>query len=188
MLAKDFYQLRAKINEECVELGFTKTIYGKQVIENPTQWYDDFVLDFAVLADAIKNGDKAMLPNILIMRNKLDVLFFLLQNARSDNKTFSDETIKITRQHSIEPKCKEIMLSKGEAYSGKEDKLGNFKRCGKLAGVSTEQTWLVYFVKHFDALTSFIDGYYVDSEPINGRIFDMRNYFDLLYAITWEEK
>jgi len=85
------------------------------------------------------------------------------------------------------PKCMNIMKSKGEAYSGKEDKLGNFKRCAKLSGTSIEKAWFIYFVKHFDALSSYIRGEYNDSEPIEGRIQDLINYLFLLYGIIKEE-
>ena len=85
------------------------------------------------------------------------------------------------------PKCKEIMMSKGEAYSGQEDKLGNFKRCGKLAGVDTKRAWFIYFAKHFDSLSSYIRGEYVDSEPIEGRIIDLINYLFLFYALIKEK-
>lgn len=86
------------------------------------------------------------------------------------------------------PKCMEIMKSKGEAYSGQEDKLGNFKRCAKLSGNPIEKVWFVYFIKHFDALSSFIRGEYKDSEPIDGRIQDLINYLFLLYGILHENK
>lgn len=84
------------------------------------------------------------------------------------------------------PKCFKVMNTKGLAYSGKEDKLGNFKRCGVLAGMPTTKAWLAYFVKHFDAICSWIRGGYNDSEPIEGRIVDAINYLFLLYAIISE--
>lgn len=85
-------------------------------------------------------------------------------------------------------KCMDIMKTKGEAYSGVEDKLGNFKRCAKLAGVDIKKAWYIYFVKHFDALSSYIRGEYKDSEPIQGRIQDLINYLFLLYAILEEQQ
>jgi hypothetical protein len=85
-------------------------------------------------------------------------------------------------------KCRTIMRSKGEAYSGLDDKLGNFKRCGALAGVSTEVAWHIYFMKHFDALCAYIRGEYKDCEPIDGRIVDMINYLFLLYGILKEKE
>lgn len=87
----------------------------------------------------------------------------------------------------VMPKCLAIMKSKGEAYSGIEDKLGNFKRCSKLAGTDIKKVWFVYFVKHFDALSAYIRGEYKDSEPIEGRIEDLINYLFLLRGIIEEE-
>lgn len=83
--------------------------------------------------------------------------------------------------------CKEIRMSKGMAYSGLEDKLGNFKRCAKLADVTTEKAWFVYFCKHYDALCSYIRGEYKDSESIKGRIQDLINYLFLLSGILKEQ-
>jgi hypothetical protein len=87
----------------------------------------------------------------------------------------------------ILPECDKIMKSKGLSYSGLEDKFGNFKRCSKLSGVSIEQAWFTYFVKHFDALSSFIRGEYSDSEPIKGRVFDLINYLFLFAGILKEK-
>ena len=71
--------------------------------------------------------------------------------------------------------------------SGQEDKLGNFRRCSKLADVPIEKVWMTYFCKHFDALSSYIRGEYKDSEPIDGRIQDLINYLFLLYGILHEK-
>jgi len=100
----------------------------------------------------------------------------------------SEELYKIINEELL-PKCFQIMKSKGEAYSGKkmDDKLGNFKRCAKLANVSVKKAWFVYFVKHFDSLSSYIRDEYVDCEPIEGRIVDLINYLFLLYGIIREE-
>ena len=98
----------------------------------------------------------------------------------------SDDLLKVINEE-ILPVCFQIMSTKGEAYSGLEDKLGNFKRCAKLADVSVEKAWYIYFVKHFDALSSYIRGEYKDSEPISGRIIDLINYLFLLTAILKEQ-
>lgn len=98
----------------------------------------------------------------------------------------SEELYKMI-QEEILPPCMAIMKSKGEAYSGQEDKLGNFKRCAKLADVPTIKAWYIYFVKHFDALSAYIRGEYKDSESIEGRIQDLINYLFLLRAILKEE-
>jgi len=83
--------------------------------------------------------------------------------------------------------CMEIMKSKGESYSGIEDKLGNFKRVAKNLAMRPEQVWFVYFSKHFDALSSYMRGEYSDSEPIKGRIMDMINYLFLLHGLIQEK-
>jgi len=85
------------------------------------------------------------------------------------------------------PRCFEIMKGKGTAYSGQEDKLANFKRCAKLANVKVETAWMIYFIKHIDAIASYIRGEYCDNEPIEGRIVDAINYLFLLYGIIKEK-
>ena len=90
-------------------------------------------------------------------------------------------------EQEVLPQCMDIMKTKGEAYSGQEDKLGNFKRCAKLSNMPIKKAWMIYFLKHFDALCSYIRGEYKDSEPIEGRIKDMINYLFLLYGILVEE-
>ena len=84
--------------------------------------------------------------------------------------------------------CRDIMNSKGVAYSGTDDKFGNFKRIAKKLNLRTEQIWSVYFNKHIDAIDAYIRGEYSDSEPIEGRIMDAINYLLLLYGILAEEK
>lgn len=98
----------------------------------------------------------------------------------------SEELYKLIETEVL-PKCFEIMKSKGESYSGVEDKLGNFKRCSSLSGSRIEQVWFTYFVKHFDALSSYIREEYKDSEPIEGRIQDLINYLFLFYGIIREK-
>lgn len=90
-------------------------------------------------------------------------------------------------QEKILKECQEIMDQKGLAYSGKDDKLGNFKRGASLSGSTMEKVWFVYFTKHFDSLASFIRNEYLDSEPIKGRIKDMINYLLLLCGILKEQ-
>ncbi len=94
---------------------------------------------------------------------------------------------KIVKEEVL-PDCFKIMDSKGVCYSGLDDKLGNFKRCGKLAGVSTEQAWLIYFMKHVDAISAYCRGEYSDCETIHGRIKDVINYAFLLYGIVREKE
>ena len=81
----------------------------------------------------------------------------------------------------------DIMKSKGNSYSGLEDKLGNFKRIATTIDLPVEKVWYTYYQKHGDALASYIRGEYQDSEKIKGRILDMINYLWLLAGILKEQ-
>ena len=84
--------------------------------------------------------------------------------------------------------CMDIMKTKGQAYSGTEDKLGNFKRVAKNLSMTPKQVWYVYFSKHLDALSAYLRGEYVDSEPIMGRIKDLINYLYLFMGLYEEQE
>lgn len=86
------------------------------------------------------------------------------------------------------PELMAIMKSKGEAYSGHEDKFGNFKRIAQKYKIPITMVWAIYFGKHLDSLDSWLRGEYVDSEPIEGRIKDLINYLFLLYGLIEEKK
>ena len=84
-------------------------------------------------------------------------------------------------------KCRDIMNSKGVAYSGVDDKFGNFNRIADKLGLDRKQVWSVYFNKHIDAIDAFLRKEYKDCEPIQGRIMDAINYLLLLYGMVDEE-
>jgi hypothetical protein len=82
--------------------------------------------------------------------------------------------------------CVEILNSKGADYArDKElgDKLGNFRRIAAQTGIEPRQVWLIYFLKHVDALAHWAMTGGVESEALEGRFADARNYIDLGYAI-----
>lgn len=81
---------------------------------------------------------------------------------------------------------KSIQDSKGEAYSGQKDALGNFKRGAKLTGSNPMQVWFIYFMKHVDAVASYVRGEYKDTEAIDGRLADLANYIELAYGLVKE--
>lgn len=83
---------------------------------------------------------------------------------------------------------RKIQMTKGEAYSGKEDALDNFKRNARKNGVSPLVVWNVYFSKHLDAIDSYIRGEYSDTEPIEGRFMDAINYLELGYGLMIEKQ
>jgi hypothetical protein len=76
-----------------------------------------------------------------------------------------------------------IMKGKGQAYSGLDDKLANFKRIAAKYRVSVFLIWAIYFNKHVDALDAWLRQEYNDTEPIEGRIDDLINYLFLLRGL-----
>lgn len=80
-----------------------------------------------------------------------------------------------------------LLKTKGDDYTQKDnDRLINFKRIGQeIKGSPLFNThpelivWWIYFRKHIDAMQSFIKSGNAESEPIEGRVCDARNYLGL---------
>ncbi len=81
---------------------------------------------------------------------------------------------------------KAIMDTKGNDYAGDSDVNMNFKRNAKLLGMRTQQIWAVYFMKHIDAIMTYVGDGKIESEPIIGRLDDARNYLDILECLMRE--
>lgn len=78
-----------------------------------------------------------------------------------------------------------VEMGKQKDYSqGTEDVLSNFKRIAEASGLQPLQVWLVYFLKHVDAVSTFAKTGRVASEPIEGRFQDLLNYVFLGYALV----
>lgn len=79
--------------------------------------------------------------------------------------------------------------TKGEEYvAGNEDALNNFKQVAKMIGVTPLQVCLVFMYKHFCAIASHAKRGEVLSEPIEGRVLDLRLFAALYLALTQEEE
>lgn len=86
--------------------------------------------------------------------------------------------------------AREIETSKRPGYTvGSVDVLANFKRVADRAGITTEQAWAVYFLKHIDAILSIMTkpDLPVSEEP-PGRFADAINYLRLGFAILKERQ
>ncbi len=70
-----------------------------------------------------------------------------------------------------------------------DDRHANFKRVGKNLGLPPEIILMVYASKHFDAICRFVKNGCKEegSEGIQGRIFDLQNYLDLLITLLKED-
>ena len=84
-----------------------------------------------------------------------------------------------------------IMETKGADYSGTKDTLKNFKQNAEILGITKYQVWLVYFMKHIDAITNSIkrnpNEPEAKSEPLSDRILDGRVYLTLLKCLLEED-
>ena len=79
-----------------------------------------------------------------------------------------------------------LTKTKGKDYAGDENVLANFERLAERINLPILKIWFVYFVKHLDALETFINTERVASESITSRILDMRVYLALFHAIVSE--
>lgn len=81
-----------------------------------------------------------------------------------------------------------IESAKRPGYTlGNEDVLRNFKAVAERIGVTPEQAWAVYFLKHIDAITAIMAKPELPvSEAPLGRFADAINYLKLGYALLSE--
>lgn len=88
--------------------------------------------------------------------------------------------------------CDKLLTSKGHDYTqgaeGDYGRLKNFYTGAEYLGLTPLQVLGVYFKKHIDAVFTFIKKGQVESEPIEGRIYDCINYLLLLYKMVSYEK
>jgi len=84
--------------------------------------------------------------------------------------------------------AEKIENAKWPAYTlWENDRLLNFKLSADRAGITKEQAWLIYFLKHIDAITSYMkDKEIHQAEPILSRFADAINYLKLWYALINE--
>ena len=95
---------------------------------------------------------------------------------------FTDILIRMMRE---EQQC---MQSKGADYAGNNDRLNNFKEVGRMTGLSPIQVWAVYFLKHVEAIMTYVKTGSISSEPIESRIMDARNYLALFRGLVEEDR
>jgi hypothetical protein len=83
-----------------------------------------------------------------------------------------------------------IETSKRPGYTiGSEDVLANFKSVAARVGISTEQAWAIYFLKHIDAITSIMTRPDLPvAEAAEGRFADAINYLRLGWALLKERQ
>lgn len=80
---------------------------------------------------------------------------------------------------------KDVLETKGHDYtSGSEDRLRNFKAIAASIGCSPMLVWYIYFRKHVDSISTFVQHGELKSEPVRGRFMDIANYAILGAALA----
>ena len=78
--------------------------------------------------------------------------------------------------------------TKGKEYANSLDRFDNFNRLASRIKLPRNKVWLVYFIKHLDAIESYIDrGQTYSNESIRGRIVDAITYLTLLAGMIEED-
>ena len=74
-----------------------------------------------------------------------------------------------------------------EYAQGQDNVFANFDRVGSLLSITSENTLMVYLLKHIDGITAYLSGHKSQREDVRGRIKDAIVYLILLWAMV-EEK
>ncbi len=83
---------------------------------------------------------------------------------------------------------RELWQRKGADYTrGSEDRLANFRRNAESLGLDMRQVWAVYASKHWDAIMTWVKNGQVESEHIEGRLYDIATYALLGILIAREQ-
>ena len=87
--------------------------------------------------------------------------------------------------------CWKIYRDKGMDYTQgqwEQDRLANFREAAKDAKITMLQCWSALTSKHLHAVRKYVADGRVESEPIEGRIYDVINYMILLLLIVDENR
>lgn len=141
--------------------------------------------------DAERARKEEMLSNLIAQASDeiLDEMFLRVQGVGID-KRFSPEMWKDLITETIQ-QIETLAAVKGAEYAAEGDRLDNFRRNGKDAGVSMEVCWRIYAGKHWDSITTYIRDIAtgkdrIRSEPIQGRADDLIVYLILFKAMCRE--
>jgi hypothetical protein len=83
--------------------------------------------------------------------------------------------------------CKVTTKSGQNEYALSSSAFDNFERLARILDVSKEKILWVYFMKHVDGISSFLNGHISQREPVSGRIKDAIVYLSLLNAMYEEQ-
>jgi len=104
------------------------------------------------------------------------------QSSWQDAPPLTLETFDFLRRQ-LDVAAKAVLDKKGADYAWKGDKLSNFREIATLLGVHPLLVWAIYFMKPVIPLLKLAVNGQTESEPVEERFVDARNYADLGYAI-----
>lgn len=84
----------------------------------------------------------------------------------------------------IQEQEREVREAGQREYAHDEDNChANFDRLAKMLNLNREQVLMVYAVKHWDGIVSWVNGHTSQREDVRGRIKDLRLYLGLLWGM-----
>lgn len=90
-----------------------------------------------------------------------------------------------TLLHSIQSSEIEVCHQGQVEYANDPDNIfASFDRISSQLGLTREQVLLVYALKHWDGIVSYVNGHRSQREDIRGRIKDLRMYLALLWGMV----
>lgn len=90
-----------------------------------------------------------------------------------------------TLLHSIQSHEIEVYHQGQAEYANDPNNIfANFDRISTQLGLTREQVLLVYALKHWDGIVSYVNGHRSQREDIRGRIKDLRMYLALLWGMV----
>jgi hypothetical protein len=75
------------------------------------------------------------------------------------------------------------LKDKGAEYAQDANAFANFEWSALEAGITREQAWVVFFIKHVAAVCRAARGHELTSETLRGRLIDIMNYAVFLGAM-----
>lgn len=99
-------------------------------------------------------------------------------------------------KHFLDHMCLPTLEAKGHDYTKgasveEHDANANFKHGAQLLSgrdIDKYDVWFIYWLKHFEALLTWLNDRRVRSESIESRIVDLVNYLLILYTMLEEDK
>lgn len=81
----------------------------------------------------------------------------------------------------------EMIVAKNADYAGGQDPFAAFDETALTLGLTREQVWAVFWMKHVRAVLKWVESGELASEDIRSRLLDLAAYPAILYASIMED-